>query len=266
MTYGDLFKRVDGVEEDTSRKNFGELRDILYNDLCRLIRALEIYLCEYVEKIEIQEKSPDINGLTIESILSFNYTHIFSKLYEVSRQSKQEVTDSFDYIHGEAKINNTIETNNMVLGIDEYLPKERRDKETEFIAFKKYYQRIYKQTGCKYKSWVDHIIQGWKDIDNNIKSQYNLQIPYNKILNRCRNQLFIFGHSLDITDRDILRELILKDNVYTTVYYPNQKELGRKIANLVKVIGQDELIRRTGGSTKTIEFKLQQDMVPIENA
>lgn len=41
-------------------------------------------------------------------------------------------------------------------------------------------------------------------------------------------------------------------------------QIGRKIANLVKVIGQDELIRRTGGSTKTIEFKQQQDMIPIE--
>lgn len=37
-------------------------------------------------------------------------------------------------------------------------------------------------------------------------------------------------------------------------------EWGRRIIR-DKVIGQDELIRRTGGSTKTIEFKLQQDMV-----
>ena len=37
--------------------------------------------------------------------------------------------------------------------------------------------------------------------------------------------------------------------------------MGQQITNLVKVIGEDELIRRTGGSTKTIEFKLQQDMV-----
>lgn len=64
----------------------------------------------------------------------------------------------------------------------------------------------------------------------------------------------------------------MNHNVYTTVYYhktysDNGKDnnggndLASKIANLVKVIGQDELIRRTGGSTKTIEFKLQQDMV-----
>ena len=41
--------------------------------------------------------------------------------------------------------------------------------------------------------------------------------------------------------------------------------MGQQIANLVKVIGQDELIRRTGGSTKTIEFRLQQDMIKREN-
>ncbi len=74
------------------------------------------------------------------------------------------------------------------------------------------------------------------------------------------HKLYIFGHSLDVTDKDILRDLILNDNVYTIIFYYNRDDFGAKIANLVNVIGQDELIRRTGGSTKTIEFKLQQDM------
>ena len=77
--------------------------------------------------------------------------------------------------------------------------------------------------------------------------------------NPPKHNLYIFGHSLDVTDRDILRDLILHDNVHTTIFYPDKKELGKKITNLVKVIGQDELIKRTGGSTKTIEFKSQQD-------
>lgn len=33
-----------------------------------------------------------------------------------------------------------------------------------------------------------------------------------------------------------------------------------KIANLVKIIGQNELIRCIGGVTKTIEFCLQRDI------
>lgn len=63
-----------------------------------------------------------------------------------------------------------------------------------------------------------------------------------------------------MTDKDILRELILNDNVYTTIFYLNKDVMGQQIANLVKIIGQDELIKRTGGSSKTIEFKLQSDM------
>ena len=245
---------------------YGDLIRILEDDLNKLIRALEIYICEYVEKIDIIEKSPDIDKEEIDFILSFNYTHIFSKLYSVSSQSKKEVADPFDYLHGEAKINNTVEINNMVLGIDEYLPKKRRNRETEFIAFKKFYQRIYKQTGSEYKRWVEIIKNKMQEIDDKIKNQYPVQIPYNKIPNKCRNQLFIFGHSLDITDKDILREMILNDNVYTTIYYPDKKELGRKIANLVKVIGQDELIRRTGGNTKTIKFVPQKPMEKIKDS
>lgn len=245
---------------------YGDLIRILEDDLNKLIRALEIYICEYVEKIDIIEKSPDIDKEEIDFILSFNYTHIFSKLYSVSSQSKKEVADPFDYLHGEAKINNTVEINNMVLGIDEYLPKKRRNRETEFIAFKKFYQRIYKQTGSEYKRWVEIIKNKMQEIDDKIKNQYPVQIPYNKIPNKCRNQLFIFGHSLDITDKDVLREMILNDNVYTTIYYPDKKELGRKIANLVKVIGQDELIRRTGGNTKTIQFVLQKPMEKIKDS
>ena len=267
---------LDG-EEASKSITFKEIRNTLLNDLNRLIRALEIYLCEYVDKIEIQKKSPDIEELSIDFILSFNYTHTFSKIYDVSHQSKQEVTNPFDYIHGEVNINNNIESNNMVLGIDEYLLGDRKNKNVEFIAFKKFYQRIFKGTGCEYKKWLDIIQKDYleymqRQIDADDKKYipdkiqavlhyYAMQTIKRQSLKK--HNLYIFGHSLDITDKDVLRDLILNDNVYTTIFYPNKEELGRKIANLVKVIGQDELIRRTGGSTKTIEFKQQQDMIKI---
>ena len=56
--------------------------------------------------------------------------------------------------------------------------------------------------------------------------------------------IYIFGHSLDVTDRDVLRDLILNDNVMTTIFYRNKVQYGQQIANLVKVIGQDELIKK----------------------
>lgn len=40
-------------------------------------------------------------------------------------------------------------------------------------------------------------------------------------------------------------------------YYLNKVVMGQLIANFVKVIGQDKLIRRTGASTKTRLLKLK---------
>lgn len=263
------------------RITYKEIRNKLIDDLNRLIRAFEIYLCDYVEKIEIEKKSPDIDKLNIDFILSFNYTHTFLKVYDFSCKSKHEVSDSFDYIHGETNANNTIEANNMVIGIDEYLSEDRKNKDIDFIAFKKFYQRIYKQTGCKYKklvkqfqnkynvycefisSYMSMISDARKKGDYLTASQWNDKM--NEYIEKYNiDNIYIFGHSLDVTDKDILRDLILNDNVHTIIFYHNKDVMGQQIANLVKVIGQDELIRRTGGNTKTIEFKLQKPMEEIK--
>lgn len=252
------------VEEQEKIKkpeiSYKELRDILLADLNRLIKAFEIYLYDYVEKIEITEKSPDINSIKVHYVISFNYTHTFSRLYKINEMITKTDIKPYDYIHGE--VNGTLKTNNMVLGIDEKLPKNRRNKSVEFIAFKKYYQRIYKGTGCKYKDWIDRIKKGMMEIEKELKRDYPVQIPFEKCIGK-HHYLYIFGHSLDVTDKDILKGLILNDNVKTTIFYHDQDAMGQQIANLVKIIGQKELIRRTGGNTKTIFFKLQGAMEPI---
>ena len=103
-------------KEDIS---FKQIRDDLQRDLLKLIRALEIYLVDFVEKIECTCISPDIKNIKVDRVLSFNYTNTYEKLYG-------NLGIEFDYIHGKANINHTIETNNMVLGIDEYLSPDRR--------------------------------------------------------------------------------------------------------------------------------------------
>lgn len=251
--------------------SFKEIRDSLLNDLNRLIRALEIYLTDYAEKIEIKVKSPDIQSIDVDVVLSFNYTNIYEKLYN----SNKEIV--YDYIHGFAELSHNLYNNNMVLGIDEYLPDDKKNKEVEFVGFKKFYQRIYKETGCAYKEWVDQIradyekhIQKKKQaikrseigLSDGIPALIDWVATSNYLKIGCTmHYLYIFGHSLDVTDGDIIRDLILNDNVYTIIFYLNKDVMGQQIANLVKVIGQDELIKRTGGVTKTIEFRQQKDML-----
>lgn len=193
--------------------------------LNKLIRALELYLVDYVENMEVEVKSSDIEGINPTKVLSFNYTDTFSKVYVPINNVE------YDFIHGKASSNSTLETNNMVIGVDEYLPDDRKDKEVKFAAYKKYYQRIFKGTGCLYKDWVD-TIQG---------PDYKEGSEYYPVVSDY-HQVHIFGHSIDVTDRDVVRDLILNSWVQTTIYYVDKLDLGKKIANLVKVIGQDESI------------------------
>ena len=222
-------KRIDGFIEDISI------------ELDKLIRSLEIYICEFVNEIDIIKENDDIKTITPDYVLSFNYSNTYERIYGQSK----EVT--YDYIHGKADIENNVDTCNLVLGIDEYLEDDKNDK-LEFIAFKKFYQRIYKSTDSTYMKWVEQI-KKYPEVNHN---------------------LFIFGHSLDKTDRDILKLLRCNDNVTTKIYYyrknkNDKKELGKLIKNLVRIMGQDELISRTMGEHKTIEFIPQTVFVAKNN-
>ena len=224
----------------------------------KLIRILEIYIDEFIGKIEVEKRSQDVLDINADYVFSFNYSNTHQRLYAVKEKIE------YDYVHGKADVNNVIASNNMVLGIEEYLEDSRKNEDIRFIAFKKFYQRIHKQTGCEYKRWIEKIAKDEKKKKSWLVDNKDHSRDY-------RHNLYIFGHSLDVSDRDILREFILHDNVDTTVFYHERidengvsdngrTELGHKIANLVKVIGQEELIKRTGGSTKTINFKLQKNM------
>lgn len=268
-----------------STQNIDRYTQYLYDDLKKLTRALEIYLADFVANIDVCKKSPDIESLDIDHVLSFNYTDTFEKKYKSDKKIE------CDYIHGKVDIHHKIDENNMVLGIDEYLDELRRDVDVEFVAFKKFYQRIYKQELMRVKDWCRKIKQDDELEKYSRKFLLEEQISYELVSengsdkyswrafekraeshlenfksNHKKHKLYFFGHSLDVTDKDILRELIISDNVETTIYYyskdgRDKSDYERKISNLIKVIGEDELIKRTCGTERTIIFKMQQDMV-----
>ena len=148
----------------------------------------------------------------------------------------------------------------MVLGIDEYLEGEDKNKQLEFIYFKKYFQRIHKETGCLYRKWIEEMKQYNKDDFLKKKKQQPslIEEDYAKNIN---HHIYIFGHSLDITDKDILKELICCENTSTTIFYVNRKVYVNQISNLVQVINQKELINRVSEPNKTIIFKQQKEMI-----
>lgn len=215
------------------------LKSKLAQDLDRIIRCLEIYLahCVHLEKCA---PLSIIKKLDIHSVLSFNYTDTYRLLYDDGTK-----TIKYHHIHGNAKLESDLETCNMILGIDEYLNGSSKNTDNEFVEFKKFFQRIFKGTGNLYTEWLhthQQLVDRFKDT------------PHPIVMN-----VYIFGHSLDNTDGDVLRNLILQENTNTTIFYHNRDALGKQIANLVSVVGEDELIRRTNKGTQTIFFE------PIES-
>jgi len=204
----------------------------ILESLNKLIRLLDIYLHEYVEKLDCKYRIYDLKDINIDRVLSFNYTDIYRKYYDPKGTAK------YCFIHGKTKDGN-IDTCNLVLGIDEYLPPDRVNSDNQFVWFKKFYQRIYKETGSEYLDWIGDFEE------------------FNKIYmkeNPSHMDIFIYGHSLDVTDKDVLSRLIMMENTTTYIFYHNRESMAKQISNLVKVIGEDNLIRKTGGKERTIKF------------
>ena len=80
-----------------------------------------------------------------------------------------------------------------------------------------------KKTGTKYLRWIEALNT-----------------------NGFTSDVYIYGHSLDKTDKDVLRGLILSKQAKTKVFYLDREDLGKKIANLVTVLGRESVISLTG--------------------
>lgn len=265
-----------------------KIRNGLIDALERLIFAFELYLMFIVEDIALSntKKQSIFQDLHIDKVLSFNYTHTWQRTYgEVDIQ----------YLHG--SIRNSQEYldihSPLVLGMNESLTDSEIGQNTNLIKFKKYYQRIRKNTDGAYKKWVEYL-----EFENTIKKE-NLGTCYDsyceakhdyqdsltvKIIEEAsqkegvefqnrvaeffesyyekdtvgRNNsscIYIYGHSLDVTDKDVLRSFIDYDNIKIVIYYLDENDLDTKIENLVKIIGHDKLIQRRGSARQTIFFR-----------
>ena len=92
-------------------------------------------------------------------------------------------------------------------------------------------------------------------IDEVEKSSRVSSIGYDSL-----NQVYIIGHSLDITDGDVIRGLITMPNTRTIIYYHNKEALGRYISNLVRILGENQLIAMSYGKNAKVIFKEQNEL------
>lgn len=237
-----LDKAVDYSLKHNTRREYSVLQfsEELFKDLERLTEALEIYLAYVVEGHIIGKVSkliPKIQELSPDYVVSFNYTHTFQRIYDKYQKAK------YCYIHGECRSFDKDSCNfekpecNLVLGIDEYLGPGDRDNNNKFVIFKKFVQRIRNHNDTSYRSWVMTFSETY---NKGVTLQQRL--PNKDSVINDPYYVYAYGHSLDITDKDILRLFMWPEWANVNIFTKDKMSEGRLIENLIKIIGEDVVI------------------------
>lgn len=236
----------DSVSNVLKKLTIRDLRTKLYNDLENLILAFEIYLTDFVEEIPILNKVGAIENINPDYIISFNYTKTYERYYKKINQRTK-----ICYIHGVCNKNRKPENNDMVLGIDEYLPDEKRSEQVDFCIFKKFVQRIRKHNDVSYATWYEEVEKARSAMRINTGTTGDL---INSKVSRGLSDIYIFGHSLNVTDKDILRRFLISEKTRIHVFARDKSSEGELIANLLRITDEETIIRKSTSNPPMIEF------------
>lgn len=225
LTFGDLLERRGTGYQNIARRATHSSKDLdheilranklrllafMKEELDVLNHCLNYYL-EFVSAMRSNVYSEQIRALKNVHLLNFNYTYTYANVY-----GKRLVINHHP-IHGEIK------EGNLVLGISD----ESFDENLDYVYFQKYFQRIQKRTGSFYKDWIK----------KRLVSADNDSEP----------KVYIMGHSLGKTDKGVLEDFFLAENIKKiTIFYHDQTAYENQVINLVDMFGKDFVIDQTG--------------------
>ena len=129
--------------------------------------------------------------------------------------------------------------------MNEFLDDIEKNERLDFIDYRKYYQRIIKRTNIAYKK--------------------KLTASY---LNSDKIVTYFFGHSMSVTDKEVLEYLLPDTNKgisKSVICYYNEETFKSQIVNLIKILGQDKLQELMAGDDPAIELINQNDLLSVYN-
>lgn len=171
---------------------------IIGNELKELGDLFEYYLIEIEPTTRgICEKLDIVELIQPDYVISFNYTSTICSLYKIS-------SNDVCYIHGR------LNEDNLVLGYADL------NKDMDDMIFKKYYRRLVNQTDI---------------ID------FTRLYETDNIGQIIRGTIHFFGHSLDISDEDILHPLLA--DYPSVIYYVDDVDRADKVQNIIRIIGKE---------------------------
>lgn len=179
---------------------------------------LEKLLKNHIKNATSIRKSPPslLIDCHVDRVLSFNYSHTAQDAFNLT-------DDDVAYVHGDIE-------NEIVLGVEPSMIDEQTfDESSLFDLFFKRFRRIYKNCNSNYNA---------KIID---------KLDFNSVIG-------IYGHSLDLSDRSILKPLFEKNYQRYDIYcYGNQNEYKIRLSKLIGIDLYEQL--RNEGKIQIIEIK-----------
>lgn len=205
--YNDKFLIENPVGSGNRILDINKVARLLFDELCVLSEMLKLYLSEFIEKtianVASIEFGEDSKKYEAQYVISFNYTKMYEHLFP---------NGNVIHIHGTTDAQ-------IVLGVNPDDDDEKESVNTTFLAFKKYYQRVFWGTDYEYLSILKAIAEAAKD--------------------GLRIHLHVMGHSLDVTDKDTIKELF-EYSTKITISYHNTIALSSYVDNLVTIYGKNE--------------------------
>lgn len=204
----------------------------LFNELEGFSLLLKFYLSLVQEKFQrstkkffqINSKDSDdgYHSIFIDGIVSFNYT-------DTARMYAPEAKIHF--------INGSLANKKIILGVENPNPPEKKSDEyydrkiylsfsKEITPFFKNVQRVLYDFSYDYRKLYKQIVSSMIKLDG--KNQTTIE-----------NHVYIIGHSLALSDKYILTDLMMNSDT-TTIYYHDETDKYGKISNLYQLLG-DEL-------------------------
>ena len=181
----------------------------LFDSLMDLSEMLRIYLKNFVEAparyMCDNGIKPMCNSYPKEGhVVSLNYTDTYEKFYN-------DFENVVAHVHGST-------ATKIVLGINSNERDEVGNIDTTFIGFKKYFQRVLFKTDDSFLRKLEGLRMTQKSA-----GEYSL---------------YIIGHSLDVTDKEIITQLIDVSHRVTVLYH-SQEAVKIYIRNLVEMYGKN---------------------------
>lgn len=218
--------------------------EYLFHELKYVSHMLKFYLSLIIEEFNAQHKKGIFkignmmeSQFEIDYILSFNYTDLSRMLYA------PDATVNF--------INGCLTDENIILGIENPSPNHTENYcDNNIHWFFKNVQRVRYDYQNLYKGWLCDKIS--ESNASNLFEHRNTNTEVN---------VYIIGHSLAMSDRYILKDVI-ENADHVTIYYYSDRDKNDKITNLYKLLGDEDFsnLVNQANARKSICFSKQEEI------